>query len=330
MLLVVNPLLWLGLAMFGHAALDRMLGYGLKFPTPSAHPPGWIGRQRAAVGIWRMTDNDHLCDEQTVTTMAAAKTRSNPTYFDRTSSCCAPPEPFPGGGGGGAGCGCSSWSGYENGTAEPPFDLLLRVSDYFKVSTDKLLKYDLTDSASQLSSLERGWDIDLWESACACWPPPWTPRTAENVELVPEKGRLPDGLRGSPRYIQHPAHLPDAFLSRDKKYRTFQISGDSMPPVNEGAWVSASTCRTGTPSRRPALHRGHQGGGIVFQVVYDRVEGEGQPVALQHQPAVPALRVPVGEVLEVWKFVHYISPELPEPNLTRRPEPLGDGPSGRR
>ena len=45
-LLVVNPLLWLGLAMFGHAALDRMLGYGLKFPDSFQHTHlGWIGRQ---------------------------------------------------------------------------------------------------------------------------------------------------------------------------------------------------------------------------------------------------------------------------------------------
>lgn len=45
-LLVVNPLSWLGLAMFGHAALDRMLGYGLKYPDSFQHTHlGWIGRR---------------------------------------------------------------------------------------------------------------------------------------------------------------------------------------------------------------------------------------------------------------------------------------------
>ena len=38
----------------------------------------------------------------------------------------------------------SSYSGYENGSAEPSFDLLVRMSEYFKVSIDKLLKDELT------------------------------------------------------------------------------------------------------------------------------------------------------------------------------------------
>ena len=38
----------------------------------------------------------------------------------------------------------SSYSGYENGSAEPPFDLLVRISEYYKVSIDKLLRDDLT------------------------------------------------------------------------------------------------------------------------------------------------------------------------------------------
>ena len=56
----------------------------------------------------------------------------------------------------------SSYSGYENGTAEPSFELLVRMSEYFKVSIDKLLRDDLGAlSDSQMGVLERGGDIDL-------------------------------------------------------------------------------------------------------------------------------------------------------------------------
>jgi hypothetical protein len=42
----------------------------------------------------------------------------------------------------------------------------------------------------------------------------------ENIEMLP-KFSLP-------------------FLPKDKSYRTFQISGDSMLPIPEGAWLRAS------------------------------------------------------------------------------------------
>ena len=37
----------------------------------------------------------------------------------------------------------SSLSGYELGNTEPNFDTLLKISNFFKISTDKLLKLDL-------------------------------------------------------------------------------------------------------------------------------------------------------------------------------------------
>ncbi|MCB0818226.1 MAG: S24 family peptidase, partial [Flavobacteriales bacterium] len=108
------------------------------------------------------------------------------------------------------------------------------------------------------------------------------------------------------------------FLSRDKKYRTFQISGDSMPPVNEGAWVTGEyvqnwhTIRDGQPYIVVTKEEG-----IVFKVVYDQLKEKGSLLLCSTNPLYQPYEVPVGEVLEVWKFVHYISPELPEPNLTR-------------
>ncbi|MCB0814554.1 MAG: hypothetical protein KDB87_15515, partial [Flavobacteriales bacterium] len=57
--------------------------------------------------------------------------------------------------------------------------------------------------------------------------------------------------------------------------------------------------------------------GIVFKVVYDQLKEKGSLLLCSTNPLYQPYEVPVGEVLEVWKFVHYISPELPEPNLTR-------------
>ena len=84
----------------------------------------------------------------------------------------------------------SSWSGYENGTAEPPFELLLKVSEYFKVSIDKLLKVDLTVlSESQLGILERGGDVDISGRQLRVLATTVDAQDRENVELVPEKAK---------------------------------------------------------------------------------------------------------------------------------------------
>ena len=214
----------------------------------------------------------------------------------------------------------SSYSGYENGSAEPSFDLLVRMSEYFEVSVDKLLRDDLTAlSDSQLGILERGGDIDLSGRRLRVLATTVDRDDRENVELVPEKAKAGYALGyADPEYISILPTFQMPFLSRDKKYRTFQISGDSMPPVNEGAWVTGEyvqnwhTIRDGQPYIVVTKEEG-----IVFKVVYDQLKEKGSLLLCSTNPLYQPYEVPVGEVLEVWKFVHYISPELPEPNLTR-------------
>ena len=96
----------------------------------------------------------------------------------------------------------SSYSGYENGSAEPSFDLLVRMSEYFKVSVDKLLRDDLTAlSDSQLGILERGGDIDLSGRRLRVLATTVDRDDRENVELVPEKAKagcpISNALRGN-------------------------------------------------------------------------------------------------------------------------------------
>jgi SOS-response transcriptional repressor LexA len=108
------------------------------------------------------------------------------------------------------------------------------------------------------------------------------------------------------------------FLAKDRKYRTFQISGDSMPPVNDGSWVTGEyvqnwqTIRDGQPYIVVT-----KDDGIVFKVVYNQLKEKGTLLLCSTNPLYAPYEVPVTNVLEVWKFVHFISNELPEPNLSR-------------
>ncbi len=214
----------------------------------------------------------------------------------------------------------SSYSGYENGSAEPSFDLLVRMSEYFKVSIDKLLRDELTAlSESQLGILERGGDIDLSGRRLRVLATTVDSEDRENVELVPEKAKAGYALGyADPEYISILPTFQMPFLARDRKYRTFQISGDSMPPVPDGSWVTGEymqnwqTIRDGQPYIIVTKEDG-----IVFKVVYSQVKEKGTLLLCSTNPIYSPYEVQVANVLEIWKFVHFISAELPEPNLSR-------------
>jgi hypothetical protein len=57
--------------------------------------------------------------------------------------------------------------------------------------------------------------------------------------------------------------------------------------------------------------------GIVFKVVYNQLKTTGGLLLCSTNPVYQPYEVPISEVFEVWKFVHFISHELPEPNLSR-------------
>ncbi|KAF5030569.1 hypothetical protein DSECCO2_636780 [anaerobic digester metagenome] len=121
----------------------------------------------------------------------------------------------------------------------------------------------------------------------------------------------PDYIKVLPMF-----HMP--FLSKDKKYRTFQIKGDSMLPIPDGSWVTGefiqnwNQVRDGHPYIVLTLEDG-----IVFKVAENRIKQDGRLILHSLNPLYEPYAVGIKEVREIWKMVHYISSEMPEPNLPR-------------
>lgn len=214
----------------------------------------------------------------------------------------------------------SSLSGYENGAAEPSFETLIRFSKYFNISVDKLLKIELKNlSESQLSELERGFDIDITGNRLRVLATTINEENKENIELIPEEAKAgyiagysdPDYIKVLPTF-----QLP--FLSKQKKYRTFPISGDSMPPVSDGSFVTGEYIQNWNH-----IQNGYpyiiltKNDGIVFKIVYNNLMTTKSLQLCSTNPTYEPYDVSIKEVVEVWKFVHYISAELPEPNLSK-------------
>jgi transcriptional regulator with XRE-family HTH domain len=214
----------------------------------------------------------------------------------------------------------STLSGYENEVAQPGIDALLAFSRYFGISVDTMLKVDLSKlSQSELSQLERGYDVFITGSKIRILTTTVDNDNNENIEVVNQKASA--GYRvgySDPEYIKilPTFHMP--FLSKEKKYRTFQISGDSMLPIPDGSWVTGefvqnwNLIRDGQPYIILTLDDG-----IMFKVVANRIKTDGYLTMSSLNPLYDSYNIDIKDVREVWKFVHFISSAIPEPNLPR-------------
>jgi len=212
----------------------------------------------------------------------------------------------------------STLSGYENGIAEPGIEALLALAGYFKISVDTMLRVNLGSlRESELSQLERGYDIFVNGGSLRVLTTTVDSSNRENIEVVNQKASA--GYRtgfADPEYIRVLPTFQLPFLSTERKYRTFQISGDSMLPIPDQSWV------TGEFVQNWELIRDHQAyiiltmnDGIMFKVVENRLKSEGRLMLHSLNPLYESYAVEVKDLREVWRFVHFISSQLPEPNL---------------
>jgi transcriptional regulator with XRE-family HTH domain len=209
----------------------------------------------------------------------------------------------------------SSYSGYENNVAQPNLDSLVLFSDYYKVPIDDLVRKDMsTFKESDWKRVDQGLHADIKGQRLRVLTAAVDVNEEELIELVPVKASAgytagyadPDYIKVLPTF-----HLP--FLSKDRKYRSFPIKGDSMPPVVEGSFVVGEfvqnwmSIRNGTPCIVVTKDEG-----IVFKVVHNLLSSEQSFQLCSTNTFYEPYLVHANDILEIWKFVNYISPELPE------------------
>jgi transcriptional regulator with XRE-family HTH domain len=207
---------------------------------------------------------------------------------------------------------------YENSISQPTLDVQLAVSDYFGISIDMLVKVDLSKfSEFQFEELEKGNDYYTRGTKLRVLASTVGIDNEENIEMVPEKARAgymagfadPDYINTLPMY-----RLP--FLRNDRKYRTFQISGDSMLPIPDGTWVTGEFVQDWTTIKSgEACIVLTREDGLVFKIVENRISLNGTFHLKSLNPLYAPFDVKAQDIQEVWRFVHYTSSYLPEGNV---------------
>ncbi|MBN2275131.1 MAG: LexA family transcriptional regulator [Bacteroidales bacterium] len=212
----------------------------------------------------------------------------------------------------------STLSGYENEVSQPTIQALVAFSKYYGIAIDTLVKVNLTTiSESQLSQVERGGDVYLKGSNIRVLATTVNNDNVDNIELVSEKAKAGYATGfADPEFISELPVFQLPFLSKQKKYRTFQLTGDSMLPIPPKAWVTGefvqdwNTIIDGYGYIILTLDEG-----IVFKIVENLLEKENKLCLYSLNPLYEPFNIQVNEIKEVWKFVNFISSEIPDPVL---------------
>ena len=209
----------------------------------------------------------------------------------------------------------STYSGYENGIAEPNITNLIAFAAHYQITIDDLLLKDLSKlSEAHLGQVDRGTLNDVSGKHLRILATVVDHNNEEMIEMIPEKARAGYSLGYSdPEYLKVLPTFTLPFLSKNKKYRSFPIKGDSMPPVAEGSYVVAefvqdwNAIKDGTPCVVVTKDEG-----IVFKIVYNRFNQNKSFQLVSTNPLYDPYMVHANDVIEVWKFVNYIASALPE------------------
>ncbi len=209
---------------------------------------------------------------------------------------------------------------YENGHSEPTLDSLNLLSSFYQVNIDTLIKVDMSKlSDKQLEELENGHDVYISGSKIRVLASTVNSNNEENIELVPLRAKAgyvngyndPDFISKLPTF-----QLP--FLSKDRKYRTFQIDGDSMQPIKDKSYVIGEFVQNWIE-----IKDGHAyivltvDDGIVFKIVFNQIKKDKTLLLHSLNPIYKDYQVKINQIREVWKFVSYFSNELPDVNNTK-------------
>ncbi len=203
----------------------------------------------------------------------------------------------------------SALGAYEEGRARPGFDLLDRLCEAFGFTLDALVRSDL----SHISSREmRQGDKKMKVLAITV-----DEQGSEYIDLVPLKAAA-GYLNGyaDPEFVEELPRFRLPILAPGT-YRAFEISGDSMLPVQHGSIIigayveSAGHIRNGRTyivvSRRE---------GVVYKRLFDQRDKDGTLILQSDNPGYPPYSIPADEVLELWEARAYITTVLPNYELS--------------
>ncbi len=209
----------------------------------------------------------------------------------------------------------------ENSISQPTVPQLQAFSKYFGIAIDTLINVDLNRlSESQFTDLQNGFDVFIRGTKLRVIATTVDSENNDNIEFVNEKAKAGYVTSFSdPEYIGNLPVFQLPFLSKEKKYRAFTISGDSMLPIPSGSVVIGEFIQNFYNIKKG---EGYiivtREEGIVFKIVGDYYSHKRSLLLTSLNAAFKPYELPIAELKEAWKFVCYLHNEIPEPETDIR------------
>jgi len=181
---------------------------------------------------------------------------------------------------------------YEDGTSQPPIELLKKISNFYNVSIDILVSVDLR-------KIPMGELLKLDDNRILL--PITVDSQGENfIEIIPHKAKAgyTSGY-ADPEFIENLQQISLPFL-RNGKFRAFPVEGDSMPPHKEGSFIVGKYVeKLGDVMDGKTYILLTKSDGIV----YKRLNKNGRNLTLQSDNRVyKPYEVKASEILEIWEY----------------------------
>lgn len=197
---------------------------------------------------------------------------------------------------------------YEEGRAEPRINNLVKLSEVFNIPIDVLVQKDLAEPGEHAVARAVGSQLRVLSVTV-------NEEGEDQVQWVPQKAAA-GYLNGyaDPEYIQELPRFKLPNLPRGGTYRAFELTGDSMLPLQSGTVVIGKyidNWREIKSGNTYVLLTDKEG--IVYKRVFNYLDESQKLFLVSDNRSYAPYEIHIDQVLEVWSAQAFISLTFPDP-----------------
>ena len=204
----------------------------------------------------------------------------------------------------------SSLSGYENSTAQAPYEVLIKLSSFYNISIDIILKKDISKIPDRsLSDMEQNGNYDIYGTQLRTLVTSSTDNTKPNSELVPIQAiGVYNTNYNDPDFIKDLPLMKLPFLADSKRYRAFPITDESMIPATKGSYVVTEYFTDWSNIEDGEYYViVSESKGVLFKQIFNNKPDDKSIQLCSNDPSFEPFDIKISDIKEVWKFTSYIS-----------------------